>query len=297
MSTDADMTVANNYGSPVACRVSNADCMLENGDGDSHLERFNATIASGQSLSNLIATDASGSCNTVQSQFTLDFTDSGGEPIGSITLELGRGHFKTGVVSNTAPQSISAAVWGKGKKRHIWVGLVPKAEALVNSWLWANLPPMEAELKLPAVTVMGIEFEAATLTGLGNLHCTGVTVGGTAETGVTGKLKLEASELYTHGKVGIHGLPKIDGGLTLDSPKLSATATLKMTSKGMEIQLADLTLNSTTVSAKVLGVEIPSWALTLLAKALEEAINHGPVHDYLLKQINKHLPHEEKVSS
>jgi hypothetical protein len=289
VSTDAEMTVANNYGSPVACTVSNPRCMLENGDGNSHLERFNATIASGQSLANLIATDASGSCNTVQSQFTLDFSDSGGEPIGSVTLELGRGHFKTGVVSNTAPQSISAAVWGKGKKRYIWVGLVPKAEALVNSWLWANLPPMEEELKLPAVTIGIVEFEAAALSGLGNLSCTGATVGGTPEKGVTGKLKLEASELYTHGKVGIRGLPKIDGGLTLNSPKLSATATLEMTSKGVKIQLVDLTLDSTTVSAKVLGMEIPNWALTLLAKAVEEAINHGPVHDYLLKQINKHL--------
>jgi hypothetical protein len=283
------MTVANNYGSPVACMVSSARCMLENGDGNSHLERFNATIASGQSLSNLIATDASGSCNTVQSQFTLDFSDSGGEPIGSVTLELGRGHFKTGVVSNTAPQSISVGVWGKGKKRYIWVGLLPKAEALVNSWMWANLPPMEEELKLPAVTVMGIEFEAAALSGLGNLYCTRASVGGTAEPGVTGKLKLEASELYTHGKVGIHGLPKIDGGLTLNSPKLSAKATLQMTSNGVKIQLVDLTLDSTTVSAKILGMEIPNWALTLLVKAVEEAINHGPVHDYLLKQINKHL--------
>lgn len=283
------MTVTNNYGSTVTCAVSNATCMLENGDGDSHLERFNANIASGQTLSNLIATDSSGSCSKVQSQFTLDFSDSGGAPLGSLTIDLGHGHFKTHLGTNTAPHIITASVWGKGKK-HILIILVPKIEALVNSWAWANLPPMEEELELPAVTVGGIVFEAAALSGLGNIYCNEATLSGTAETGVTGNVVLEASELYTHGKVGIPGLPEIDGGLTLNSPQLTATAVLQMTPQGMGMRLVNLTLDSTTVSVKVGFFEFPNWALTELKNAVEEAINHGPVHDYLLYQINKRLP-------
>jgi hypothetical protein len=138
-----------------------------------------------------------------------------------------------------------------------------------------------------------IEFEAAALGGLEDLVCTDASVNGSAAGGVEGQAKLAAPELFTYGRVRVGPL-HIKSGLTLKSPKLSATALVRSQPDGkVKIRLTDFHLDSADVVAKVGALHIPLSLLGALTKAVEEAANHGKIHDYILREINKHLPGNE----
>jgi hypothetical protein len=294
MSTDAIMTVANNSGSNLTCNVSYPTCMDENGNNKSHLEKFNAPIETGHSIAKvLIATNADGDCNQKQSSFTLNFVNDFQGLLGSIELNLGRGKFKTGVAANSTPHLIAAHISGKKTKHKIKIELLPMAQALLNSLLWANSKIIEA-VPTPSfeehVGKIKVKFEDGLLTGLQGLVCIAAKLEGTPETGVTATAELTAIKLSASGDVKISKIHKITGGVTLHYPIIRMTILLRMTSSGeWKVKVANVTLESVALSAKVFGVKIPSEALSALKDALETAVDGGPLHNFLLRKLNSAL--------
>jgi hypothetical protein len=165
------------------------------------------------------------------------------------------------------------------------------AQALLNSLIWANIPLVEAKIPMPSFKLdidgISVKFGVGLLSGLADLVCTGAELTGTAKTGVTGKATLTAPELFSHGDVEVAGLATITAGLTLKQPKISVTISLHVTSSGeLDIKATRIKLDSTGVSAKILGIEIPNWALSVLEGAVEEAVD-GPLQPLLLAEVNK----------
>lgn len=294
MSTKAHMTLANNSGSIITSTVSNIKCMYENGNNDSHLEEFNATIENGSAISDVvIATIADGDCNTIQSRFSLNFFDAFRNPLAEIDLDLGRGKFKTKVTGNSSPRLVGADISGKKTNHTIKIDLMPMAQALLNSLIWANVPIVDA-IPLPSFKgtagPITFTFKEGLLSGLDKLTCTKASLKGSPDTGVIGTAQLKAPELFSSGKVHITDLGTTSAGLTLNQPELTVTIKMQMKSDGkLDVKVTNLTLDSTGVSAKIDFIEIPQAVLSALVTVIEFAVNEGPLHDFLLRKLNDAL--------
>lgn len=284
MGTGAYMTVINHTNATVSCNVSNVLCMYENGDDQSHLEFFNASVAgNGGAISNVYI-EANGSvfdgCAYAQSQFTLNFARTG-----AITLNLGSGAYNTSVVNNTAPDQIHARIGQRGSQYTIRIELapVPVVVSLVNSWLWANVPSIEKQLQLPPVDFGSVSFGVGTLLGLETLRCTDGAFDGT-----NGLLTLNADQLLTRCSVSFEGAT-VQGGLNLQRPGLSASATLQPNAAGVAITVTGVTLVSGTVDLNAGGLNIPSFVLSGLLGFVKSQVN-TTLQPLILQLINERLP-------
>ena len=281
LGTGAYMTVRNQTDAAISSTVANTKCMYQNGDDGSHLERFNAQIGPNGGAISGVYVEADGNffhgCSAAQSQFTLSFAD-----IGSITLDLGSGAFNTSVVNNTAPGQIHAQIGQRGDQYTIDIRVAPPSVLipLANSWIWANVPAIEQALKLPPATVGPLSFGAAALSGLETLRCIDASFDGR-----TLQAALVADQLLTHCSVSFEGVT-VDGGLTLQTPQLSATSTIQPTASAVSIGVTSFQLVSGTVDLEAAGLNIPNFVLSGLMAGVEEVVNNPPIQGVILDAIN-----------
>jgi hypothetical protein len=102
-------------------------------------------------------------------------------------------------------------------------------------------------------------------------------------------LTLTADQLLTHGNVTFESVT-VDGGLTLQSPVISATATVQTTgSNSVEFALTSFQLQSGTVDVEAAGLDIPDFVLSALMGEIEFAVNNPPAQTWILNYINSHI--------
>jgi hypothetical protein len=285
------MTLTNQTGSSLTSAVQNATCMYENGDDGSHLEYFNATLASGDAVPKTYI-EANGDfwsgCSDTQSAFTLTFSNSSGS-IGSVRLNLGSGLFSTSVVSNSAPTQIVASIAPAGNQFDIGVVVsVPTIAAqLLNSALGANAAAIQSAMSWKG-SVGGLSVSLSAFSGLDSLTCTVASISGQIETGIQVSATLAAQQLLSSGSIG-YGDVSVNGGITLLWPVFSAAGTLQQTTTGVSAQVTSVQLTSGTVNVEAEGLSIPDPILSGLMAAIEALINSSEGQNVICGLINKYL--------
>jgi hypothetical protein len=289
--TGAYMTVTNSSTSSVTSSVQNPTCMYENGDDGSHLEYFNTSLASGDSLANVYI-EANGDfwsdCSDTQSCFTLAFSDSSGN-IGSVTINLGSGLFNTSVVGNTAFSQIVVSIAPSGDQFTIGVVVAEPTVAvqLVNSAIGANAAAIQSAMSWNG-SVGGLTLNLSAFSGLEELVCALASMSGQIQTGIQLELTLAAQQLLSSGTIS-YDSETVNGGVTLYWPVFSASATIQQTESGASIQLTSFQLTSGTVDLEADGLDIPDPILSGLMGAVEALINSSAGQNVICGLINRYL--------
>ena len=290
MGQGAVMTLTNSLSSELRCQVSDVSCMYQNGDENSRLDAFNATLAPHASLSGVYI-EANGNvfdaCAGVQSQFVLSFSTADGV-IGGVRLALGGGAYVTSVLANSSPQMIDVAISPSGDQFAIDVVVSPVSliAQLANSLIAANAAAIEAELCLPPTNVPGFRFGDARITGIGNLTCAAATVTTSASGAIQFGVALTASQLGASCTIDISGLPDLAPGLTLENPRLAVNADVVIVKKATSVHVTSFQLSGGVIRLAGTGLEVPE-----LLGAVETIVNSPPTQALIINTINSYLPH------